>query len=125
MAEQGTSRRKFLGGAAVAGVGLVGVGVAAGYGLRSAGDGAVETQQTSLSTVASSGDQALSVVPFYGDRQAGITTPAQERLMFAALDVTTTDSGELQQMLRRWAAVAARLTAGQPVSRPSAETNGW
>ena len=121
MAEQGTSRRKVLGGAAVAGVGLVGVGVAAGYGLRSAGDGAVETQQTSLSTVASSGDQALSVVPFYGDRQAGITTPAQERLMFAALDVTTTDSGELQQMLRRWAAVAARLTAGQPVSRRSAE----
>jgi deferrochelatase/peroxidase EfeB len=41
--------------------------------------------------------------------------------MFAALDVTTNDAGELQQMLRRWAAVAARLTAGQPVSRRSAE----
>ncbi len=56
------------------------------------------------------------MVPFYGARQAGITTPQQERLMFAALDVTTTDSDELQRMLGRWAAVAARLTAGKQVS---------
>jgi deferrochelatase/peroxidase EfeB len=36
--------------------------------------------------------------------------------MFAALDVTTTDSRELQRMLGRWAAIAARLTAGKLVS---------
>ena len=36
--------------------------------------------------------------------------------MFAALDVTTTDVQELQRMLGRWAAIAARLTAGKTVS---------
>ena len=36
--------------------------------------------------------------------------------MFAALDVTTTDMEELKRMLGRWAAIAARLTEGKPVS---------
>jgi deferrochelatase/peroxidase EfeB len=36
--------------------------------------------------------------------------------MFAALDVTTTDVEELKRMLGRWAAIAARLTAGKLVS---------
>ena len=56
-------------------------------------------------------------MPFYGARQAGVTTAQQERLMFAALDVTTTEAGELKLMLGRWAAVAARLTAGKQVGR--------
>jgi deferrochelatase/peroxidase EfeB len=124
MAEQGTSRRRFLGGAAAAaGVGLVGVGVAAGYGLRSASEPSTGSPQASMSAFESATSRAQAVVPFYGDRQAGITTPAQERLMFAALDVTTTDAGELQLLLGRWAAVAARLTAGKQVGRRSAEEN--
>ena len=36
--------------------------------------------------------------------------------MFAALDVTTADVEELKRMLGRWAAIAARLTAGKQVS---------
>ena len=60
---------------------------------------------------------ANAIVPFYGERQAGITTAQQERLMFAALDVTTTDVEELQRMLGRWAAMAARITAGQAGQR--------
>ncbi|MGS0686064.1 iron uptake transporter deferrochelatase/peroxidase subunit [Nakamurella sp. GG22] len=107
---RGPSRRRFLGGAAAAGVGLAaGVGVAAGYGIRTA-DGA------SAPTVDAATARAQNVVPFYGPRQAGITTAQQERLMFAALDVTTTDVEELQRMLGRWAAMAARLTAGKQVS---------
>jgi deferrochelatase/peroxidase EfeB len=58
----------------------------------------------------------MTVVPFYGVRQAGIVTTQQERLMFAALDVTTNDVEELKRMLGRWAAMAARLTAGKLVS---------
>jgi deferrochelatase/peroxidase EfeB len=119
MAEQRASRRKFLGGAA-AGVGLVGVGVAAGYGIRSLNDTSVDTPQVSQVAVESAASGALAVVPFYGDRQAGITTPQQERMVFAALDVTTADAGELQQMLERWTAAAARLTAGKPVGRRTA-----
>jgi deferrochelatase/peroxidase EfeB len=107
--QQGTSRRRFLGGAAAAGVGL-----AAGYGIRAVTEpaGAEPSDPTALALVA----RADAVVPFYGDRQAGVTTTQQERLMFAALDVTTTDVEELQRMLGRWAAMAARLTAGKLVS---------
>ena len=114
--QQGTSRRRFLGGAAAAGVGLAaGVGVAAGYGLRSAND----PEQTTADPYQASTDpdaRANAVVPFYGAQQAGVTTTQQERLMFAALDVTTTDVEQLQRMLGRWAAIAARLTAGKQVS---------
>ncbi len=117
MAEQGTSRRRFLGGAAAAGVGLAaGVGVAAGYGLRAADDAPGGTPEGAPSAVDSATARALAVVPFYGQRQAGITTTQQERLMFAALDVTTTDVEELKRLLGKWAAIAARLTAGKEVS---------
>ena len=117
MTEQGTSRRRFLGGAAAAGVGLAaGVGVAAGYGIRSANDDSGDAPEASMSTVDSATTRALATVPFYGVRQAGITTTQQERLMFASLDVTTTDVEELKRMLGRWAAIAARLTAGKLVS---------
>ena len=117
MAEQGTSRRRFLSGAAAAGVGLAaGVGVAAGYGIRSANDDSGDAPEASLSSVDSATTRALATVPFYGARQAGITTTQQERLMFASLDVTTTDVEELKRLLGRWAAIAARLTAGKLVS---------
>jgi deferrochelatase/peroxidase EfeB len=115
MAEQGTSRRRFLGGAAVAAAGVAaGVGVAAGYGIKTASDAAAA--EPAGPAVDAAAVQAAAVVPFYGARQAGITTTQQERLMFAALDVTTTDVTELQRMLGRWAAIAARLTAGKQVS---------
>ena len=114
---QGTSRRRFLGGAAAAGVGLAaGAAVATGYGIRSANDTSSRPAEASPSTVDAATAGALAVIPFYGPRQAGITTTQQERLMFAALDVTTTDVQELQRMLGRWAAIAARLTEGQFVS---------
>jgi deferrochelatase/peroxidase EfeB len=54
-------------------------------------------------------------VPFYGPHQAGIATPAQDRLAFAAFDVTTRDRGELARLLGTWAAAAAQLTDGEPV----------
>jgi deferrochelatase/peroxidase EfeB len=57
-------------------------------------------------------------VSFYGTHQAGITTPAQDYLYFAAFDITSDAVGELQAMLARWTAAAASLTAGAPY-RPS------
>ena len=50
--------------------------------------------------------------PFYGDHQAGIVTPAQDRLHFAAFDVITDDRDELIGLLRDWTAAAARMTQG-------------
>ena len=117
MAEQGTSRRRFLGGAAVAAAGVAaGVGVAAGYGIKAVADDNDSAAPAVTEPLDPRSAQASAIVPFYGARQAGITTTQQERLMFASLDVTTTDVEELQRMLGRWAAIAARLTAGKQVS---------
>ena len=55
-----------------------------------------------------------SVVPFFGDRQAGITTPAQDRLHMAAFDVTTEDRAELVELLKDWTAAAEAMAAGRP-----------
>ena len=54
--------------------------------------------------------------PFFGAHQAGIATPAQDRLHFAAFDVTTTDRQELVTLLRAWSMAAARMTAGESAS---------
>jgi deferrochelatase/peroxidase EfeB len=52
-------------------------------------------------------------VPFYGEHQAGIDTPAQDRLHFASFDLLTEDRTELMEMLREWSTAAAEMTAGQ------------
>jgi deferrochelatase/peroxidase EfeB len=55
------------------------------------------------------------VVPFYGAHQAGIDTDAQDRLAFAAFDVTSLDVEDLKVMLGKWSAAADRMTSGLPV----------
>jgi deferrochelatase/peroxidase EfeB len=50
--------------------------------------------------------------PFYGAHQAGIVTPAQDRLHFAAFDVTTGSRDELIGLLKDWTEAAARMTQG-------------
>jgi len=52
-------------------------------------------------------------VDFYGLQQAGIITPAQDRLHFVAFDVITDRRDELVELLRAWTAAAARLAAGR------------
>jgi deferrochelatase/peroxidase EfeB len=60
-------------------------------------------------------DQAT--YPFEGRHQAGITTPAQDRLHFASFDVTTDSRDELVELLRTWTAAAREMTAGTPVGQ--------
>jgi len=50
---------------------------------------------------------------FRGTHQAGITTPAQDRLHFVALDITTDDRAELIALLERWTEAAERMTRGE------------
>jgi deferrochelatase/peroxidase EfeB len=52
---------------------------------------------------------------FHGPHQAGIVTPAQDRLHFAAFDVTATSRAELLLLLKAWTAAAAAMTQGRPV----------
>jgi deferrochelatase/peroxidase EfeB len=52
--------------------------------------------------------------PFYGAHQAGITTPMQDALYFAAFDATAAKRDDVAGLLRAWTQAAARLTAGLP-----------
>lgn len=98
------TRRRLFGvagaSAAVAGIGGA-AGVLAGRASAPVANGAV--------TPAAALDAA---VPFHGEHQAGITTPAQDRLHFATFDVTTTKRAELIGLLKDWTAAARRMTAG-------------
>jgi deferrochelatase/peroxidase EfeB len=96
------TRRRFLGaagaGAGAAGLGIVGAG---GYLLG---------QET-----ADASGEGTGSVPFYGQHQAGIDTPAQDRLHFAAFDLLTEDPAALRELLREWTVAAAEMTAGEMV----------
>jgi len=54
------------------------------------------------------------VVPFYGARQAGVATPAQDYLWFAVFDLISDTADELRGVLEQWTEAAALLTAGEP-----------
>jgi len=96
----GPSRRRLLTGAGLVGAGALAGGLA-GYFAQPEAAGAV------------SGDQRI---PFYGTHQAGITTPAQDRLAFGTLNVVSgATAADLRDLLRDWTAAAARMTAGQLV----------
>jgi deferrochelatase/peroxidase EfeB len=53
------------------------------------------------------------VVPFFGDHQSGIATPAQDRLHFAAFDVISNSKADVRDLLRTWSEAAARMCAGE------------
>ncbi|WP_217240658.1 iron uptake transporter deferrochelatase/peroxidase subunit [Streptomyces sp. AC555_RSS877] len=56
-----------------------------------------------------------AAIAFHGTHQAGISTPVQDRLHFAAFDVTTDDRAAFVQMLKDWTEAARQLTAGHAV----------
>lgn len=99
----GLSRRRLLG--------LVGAGTAGV--LAGGAAGGVIGAATAEHGAASSGPRADAPVPFTGRHQAGIVTPAQDRLHFVAFDVTTDSRDELVRVLKAWTAAARRMAAGQ------------
>ena len=100
------TRRGFLGGSA-----LVGAGAAAG----AAGGVLVDP-----SDVDDDSSAAAARCRSTAAHQAGIDTAAQDRLAFAAFDLTTTTRSDLQDLLRSWTAAAAAMCAGSPVPGDSA-----
>jgi deferrochelatase/peroxidase EfeB len=93
------TRRKLL---ASAGIGAAGIGLGAGGFLAGRESAEAETSGT-------------GTVPFYGTHQAGIDTPAQDRLHFAAFDLLSEDPAELRELLREWTRAAAEMTGGEMV----------
>ena len=104
MEEESTpvSRRRLF-GLAGAGAAIAGVGAAAGV----VGD-RLANKEPQVERAAS----ASEAVAFRGEHQAGIVTPAQDRMHFVAFDVTTTKRDELIELLKQWTAAAERMTAG-------------
>jgi deferrochelatase/peroxidase EfeB len=58
---------------------------------------------------------AATTVAFYGVHQAGIATPAQDRLAFATFDIKTSSKDAVIAMLASWSAAAARMTQALPI----------
>ena len=97
------------GGAVLTGIsrrGLVGGGVAAGLAA-----GAFAAGRATAADEGSTPD-ARDAYAFRGKHQAGITTPAQDRLHFAAFDVTTGSRAQLIALLKAWTEAADRMTRG-------------
>ena len=60
------------------------------------------------------GESQSRTVPFHGRHQAGIATPAQDRLVFAAFDVTATRRSDIRDLMRAWTEAAALMSEGKP-----------
>jgi deferrochelatase/peroxidase EfeB len=106
MARLEMNRRRFLGTAGLTAGGLV-VG------------GAIATALEGGEAGAGGGSD---VVAFYGPHQAGITTPTQSRLHIAAFDVVEGASrADVRDLMRRWTAAAARMSAGESLGDGSAD----
>jgi deferrochelatase/peroxidase EfeB len=95
-APSGLSRRGLLG---LAGAGVVGAGL--GFGVDRV-----------LTPEASATSGAAATYPFFGRHQSGIVTAAQDRLHFAAFDVSDITAGELEELLADWTYAADRMTSG-------------
>lgn len=98
------SRRRLL---ASAGLGAAGLGLGAGGYLVGQSDAEAAESATAGS------------VPFYGEHQAGIATPAQDRLHFASFDLLTESKAELRELMEAWSVAAREMTEGRMIGTSS------
>ncbi len=98
---------------------MLGTTGAGALGLALGGGGGYALGRHAAGPEQESADETLA---FHGAHQAGIVTPAQDRLVFGAFDLTIESADELRELLRTWTDAAARMTAGQstgPIPGPS------
>ena len=98
----GVSRRRLFGWVGAGTAGVLAAGATGGVIGRATAEGA-----------SSSRPGPDDAVEFTGRHQAGIVTPAQDRLHFVSFDVTTDKRAELVELLQEWTAAAARLVQGK------------
>src|SRR4051794_2712134 len=98
---------------------LLASGGAAGLAAAAAGAGFAAGQGTDDD--AGLADADAHVVAFHGEHQAGIATPAQDRLHFAAFDVEPgVSAADLRDLMRQWTEAAAAMAGGRPVGAGAA-----
>jgi hypothetical protein len=97
-------RRRGAAAAVLACLVLVASGCASSGAKRPAGGTAAAAGDTSL---------GLQTIPFYGAHQAGIITPAPDRLAFGAMNVVDgTSRADLRDLLQAWTTANWVLGAG-------------
>ena len=94
------TRRRLL---QSAGLGAAGVGLGAGAYLVGHEGAGAEAAESS------------GAAPFDGEHQAGIATPVQDRLHFAAFDLETESRAELRELMEAWSAAARQMTEGRMI----------
>jgi deferrochelatase/peroxidase EfeB len=94
------SRRRLL---ASAGLGAAGVGLGAG-GYLIGHDNAEAAEIPGTGPVA-----------FYGEHQAGISTPVQDRLFFASFDLETDSKAKLRELMKEWTKAAVEMSEGRMI----------
>jgi deferrochelatase/peroxidase EfeB len=94
------SRRRLL---TSAGLGAAGVGLGAGGYL-------IGHDNAEAAEIPGTGP-----VDFYGEHQAGIATPAQDRLFFASFDLETESKAELCELMEKWTKAAQEMSEGKMI----------
>ncbi len=92
--------------------GFLGAGATAAAAAAVAGCGPGSPSGKTRTTVGAASAPAAQQVAFHGAHQAGIVTPQQQHLRFAAFDLKTENRDELADLLRVWSDTAAGLMAG-------------
>jgi deferrochelatase/peroxidase EfeB len=92
-------------------IGWGGAGLALGAAVAGGAVAVARPGEDTGETVAAAGGP----IAFHGTHQAGIATPVQDRLHFAAFDVETDDREAFVAMLKDWTEAARRMTAGKAV----------
>lgn len=101
------SRRDLLRMAGVGGAGLL-LGASGVGGLFAAKE---RSEAKSVSKAASAGND--QVVSFYGEHQAGIVTPPQDFIVFAAFDLTAGSLDEVRKLFQAWTKASAAMASGE------------
>lgn len=71
---------------------------------------------------------ASELLPFYGEHQQGITTPAQDFMYLASFQLETSSKSEIKTLFKKWTEAAATLSEGKEIgdsevlSSPPADT---
>lgn len=104
------SRRGLLG---LAGAGLAGIGIGV------AGDEVVRA----VSSAPHPGNLSYD---FYGAHQAGVVTPAQDRLHFASFDIAPDMTrADVIELLQDWTVASAAMTEGKEIGQYGAGVNNY
>ena len=103
--EKKMDRREFLKKAGIGGAGLA---------LGVSGASAFFANKAQEEKKISDGGEEIS---FYGEHQAGITTPMQKNIYFVVLDLHSTDKEEAIQMFKDWTDYSSKLVDGELVKK--------